>query len=135
MDATPANNAPARGRENGPVIWDRAAWYAPAEQADQGENPAEHIAVMLRWLWAQGLTTPLGDLAARGEFAGALGAEPALTSEMVTEPAAVFLDHYYGQWLTALPDLGDAAYDEGPIDALWQHYDARRGDLDRVWGV
>jgi hypothetical protein len=95
----------------------------------------QHIAVMLRWLWAHGLTTQLGDQAARGEFSGALGPEVALTSDMVTEPAAVFLDHYYGPWLAALPERGDAAYDEDAIEALWDEYAARAGQLSRLWDV
>jgi hypothetical protein len=135
MDATPLNSPPARGRGSGPVVWDRTSWYAVSGEGAEPEDPAEHIAVMIRWLWAHGLTTPQGDQAARGEFTGALGSEIALTSDMVTEPAAIFLDHYYGQWLTALPDLADAAYDEAAIDALWQDFEGRREDLDRVWGV
>lgn len=135
MDATPLNSSPARGRGQGPVIWDRASWYATSGEGSDAEESAGHIAVMIRWLWAHGLTTARGDQAAQGEFSGALGTEDALTSDMVTEQAAIFLDHYYGQWLTALPAMGDAAYDEGAIDALWQDFDARRDDLDRVWGV
>lgn len=135
MEAIPLNNSPARGRGNGPVVWDRAAWYAASDESAQEEDPIAHIAVMLRWLWAHGLTTPLGDQAARNEYAGALGTEAALTSDMVTEPAAIFLDHYYGQWLTALPERGEAAFDEDAIDAFWQDYEARREELDRVWGI
>jgi hypothetical protein len=135
MEATPVNGTPARGRDRGPVVWDRASWYTSAGEGDETDSPSAHIAFMIRWLWAHSLTTPVGDQAARGEFSGALGTEMALTSDMVTEPAAVFLDHYYGQWLTALPELGDAAYDEDAIDALWQDFEARREELARVWGV
>ena len=90
---------------------------------------------MLRWLWANGLTTTLGDQAARGDFSGALGAEVALTSDMVTETAAIFLDHYYGHWLTALRERGDAAYDEDAVDALWADFETRSGELSREWGI
>jgi hypothetical protein len=135
MEAIPLNSTPARGRGNGPVVWDRASWYGPAADDAQDENPVAHIAVMIRWLWAHGLTTPLGDEAAGGEFSGALGTEAALTSDLVTEPAAIFLDHYYGQWLNAMPGLGDEAFDEDAIDALWADYESRRDDLDRVWDI
>src|SRR5512146_876235 len=108
MEAKQNENPPARGRAGGPVIWDRAQWHTvadpeqpsqDAQDAQDAQDSLEHIPVMLRWLWAHGLTTRTGDLAAQGAFEGALGKEPALTTEMVTEPAAIFLDHYYARWL------------------------------------
>lgn len=136
MEAKQNESPPARGRPGGPVIWDRAQWHAAAdsEQPSQDtQDTIEHIAVMLRWLWAHGLTTRTGDLAAQGAFEGALGKEPALTTEMVTEPAAIFLDHYYGRWLSNMPELGDAALDDETIDALWDEFEQQRDSVERVW--
>jgi hypothetical protein len=136
MEAKQNESQPARGRPGGPVIWDRARWHAAAgaDQSDaQALDGVEHIGVMLRWLWAHGLTTRIGDLAAQGAFEGALDKESALTSEMVIEPAAVFLDHYYGRWLSSIPELGDAAFDDETIDALWSECEQKRDTLERVW--
>jgi hypothetical protein len=116
-------------------VWDRASWYASTETTTSDDDALQHIAIMLRWLWARSLTTPLGDQAAQGEFSGTLGTEVALTSEMVTEAAAVFLDHYYGPWLNSLPERGDGAFDDDAIDALWADYESRSAELSRVWGV
>lgn len=135
MEAKQNESPPAQGRAGGPVIWDRAEWYTTPDPEQPGQDSVEHIVIMLRWLWAHGLTTRAGDLAAQSAFEGALGAEPAITSEMVVEPAAVFLDHYYGRWLSSFPDLGDTAFDDETIDALWTEFEQRRDALDRVWAI
>ena len=133
MDAQELDVRPARGRPSGPIVWDRARWYSSPEDLQARADSVRHIAVMLRWLWAHGLTTAVGDLAAQGDFTGALGSEPALTSAMVVERGAVFLDHYYGRWLSSLASLGDAAPDDESIDALWDDFQRHDGDLARVW--
>lgn len=135
MDAEQNGLRPARGLANGPVIWDRAKWYTASDESTDGETSPGHIPTMLRWLWAHGLTTPDGDFAAQGQFTGALGHEAALTSAMVTEPAAVFLDHYYGLWLSSLAEMGDAAFDDEVIDNLWADFQQHRAELDRVWDL
>jgi hypothetical protein len=135
MEAPRNDNPPARGRPHGPVIWDRASWYGNRDDPAAWEEGAQHIGVMLRWLWAHGQTTAAGDLAAQGDFSGLTAGEPALTSDMVVEPAALFLDHYYGAWLAALPTMGDDAFDDQTLDALWSDYEQNRATLDRVWDL
>jgi hypothetical protein len=133
MDAQELDTRPARGRATGPIVWDRARWYSLPEDQQAHAESVRHIGVMLRWLWAHGLTTSEGDLAAQGDFTGALGSEPALTSAMVVERGAVFLDHYYGRWLSSLAGIGDTAPDDESIDALWDDFMRHQADLDRVW--
>jgi len=135
MDAPQNDNPPARGLPRGPVVWDRVSWYGPYDERATRADASREIAVMLRWLWARGLTTTAGDLAAQGDFSAAPAGAPALTSDMVIEPAALFLDHYYGRWLSSLPELGDAGFDDDTLDALWSDFEQRRADLDRVWDL
>ena len=133
MDAQELDIRPARGRPTGPVVWDRARWYSPPEEQQARAESVRHIGVMLRWLWAHGLTTAEGDLAAQGDFTGDLGSEPALTSAMVVERGAIFLDHYYGRWLSSLAGPDDAAPDDESIDILWDEFQQHSADLSRVW--
>jgi hypothetical protein len=128
--------APARGRAGHPVIWDRAAWHSSgSESGATGAEPegARHINTMLQWLWAHDLTTAEGDLAAQGVFSGELGREPALTSNMVGETGAVFLDHYYGRWLSTLLNDGSENLADGGLDTLWEDFIQHSGALSRVW--
>ena len=90
---------------------------------------------MLRWLWAHGLTTAVGDLAAQGDFSGSTAGEPALTSDLVSETGALFLDHYYGAWLSSFPTMGEAAFDDTIFDALWADFEQQRPNLERVWDI
>jgi hypothetical protein len=133
MDAQANEIPPARGHNGRPVVWDRASWYGSPEEPEARAEAGRHIQVALRWLWARGLTTAEGDQAAQGIFAGSADGEPALTSDMVAEEGALFLDHFYGRWLSALPALGDAAGDDAPLDGLWADFRGQRAELDRVW--
>jgi hypothetical protein len=118
------------------VIWDRASWHASgaAPVAElEGGSEAAHIASALQWLWAHDLTTEEGDRAAQGEFSDQFPGEAVLASTMVSETGAIFLDHFYGRWLSSLPENGrDDTADLG-LDALWDEYTARAGSLERVW--
>lgn len=136
MDATPNYNAPARGRATGAVVWDRASWHTSGtnDAAGAGEG-GQHILLMLRWLWARGLTTAQGDQAAQGIFTETPGSEPALTSAMVVEDAAVFLDHYYVPWLSSLLRREEVTLDDETLDAAWAEYEQQRNALDRVWEI
>ncbi|HEY7982540.1 MAG TPA: hypothetical protein VID73_00145 [Ktedonobacterales bacterium] len=136
MPSATNTTPPARDRGGRPVIWDRASWHATgAAPAAEGEPEAAHIAAALRWLWARDLTTEEGDRAAQGEFSDQFQGEPALASTMVSEAGAIFLDHYYGRWLSSLPETGrDDTADLG-LDALWDEYAASAGSLDRVWAL
>jgi hypothetical protein len=130
VPSTLNDTPPARGRGGQPVIWDRASWHAPAAL---GEPGASHIAAALRWLWAHDLTTQEGDRAAEGDFAPQFQGELVLASTMVSETGAIFLDHYYGRWLSSLPDGGPDDLADLGLDALWDDF-ATRGDvLYRVW--
>jgi hypothetical protein len=125
---------PARGRGGQPVIWDRASWHvASGTPAIESEVGASHIGAALQWLWANDLTTEEGDRAAEGEFAPQYQGEPALASTMVSETGAIFLDHYYGRWLSSLPEGGPDELADLGLDALWADFAARRETLDRVW--
>ncbi len=135
MEAPQNGNPPARGLASGPVVWDRASWYGARDDPAAWAEGAQHIGVMLRWLWAHGLTTAAGDLAAQGDFTGITAGEPALISGMVVESAALFLDHYYGAWLSSIPTMGDDAFDDETLDALWSDYEQQRATLDRVWNL
>jgi hypothetical protein len=130
MNTTP----PARDRGGRPVIWDRASWHASGG-APTAEDAAEaaHITAALQWLWAHDLTTEEGDRAAQGEFAGQFQDEPVLASTMVSETGAIFLDHYYGRWLSSLPEDGRDEFADQGLDALWEEFSARTDSLDRVW--
>lgn len=136
MDATSNYNAPARGKAAGAVVWDRASWHTSgtADRVGAAES-SRHILLILRWLWSRGLTTAQGDLAAQGDFSAVPGAEPALMSTMVVEDAAVFLDHYYGPWLSSLLQADELRLDDETLDALWSEYEQRRDGLDRVWEI
>jgi hypothetical protein len=135
MEARRNTNPPARGLARGPVIWDRASWHGGPDEPAARAEAARQIGAILRWLWAHGLTTPAGDQAAQGDFATVAGNEPALTSDMVIEPGALFLDHYYGAWLSSIPTLGDDAFDDQTLDALWADFEQQRAGLDRVWDI
>jgi hypothetical protein len=125
---------PACGHRGRPVIWDRASWHAPssAVQAD-GAPDAQHIGAALQWLWAHDLTTEEGDRAAQGEFAAEYHGEPVLASTMVSEAGAIFLDHFYGLWLSTLPDTGPDDLADLGLDALWDEYEASAESLARIW--
>jgi hypothetical protein len=116
------------------VIWDRASWHIQSNgAASSPATGAEHISAALQWLWAQDLTTEEGDRAAQGEFAAEYQGEPVLASSMVGEAGAVFLDHFYGRWLSSLPDTGPDELADLGLDALWDEYEASADSLDRVW--
>ena len=125
---------PARGRGGRPVIWDRASWHAASNGVSSNPTTgAEHISAALQWLWAHDLTTEEGDRAARGEFAAEYHGEAVLASTMVSETGAIFLDHFYGLWLSSLPDTAPDDLADLGLDALWDEYEASAGSLDRVW--
>jgi hypothetical protein len=125
---------PARDRGGRPVIWDRASWHAASNgAAANGASGAEHIGAALQWLWAHDLTTEEGDRAAQGEFAAQFHGEPVLASTMVSETGAIFLDHYYGRWLSSLPETGREELADQGLDALWDEYSENADTLDRVW--
>lgn len=127
---------PARDRGGRLVIWDRASWHAAGGPHTADDEPeAVHIAAALQWLWAHDLTTEEGDRAAQGEFAEHYQGEPVIASTMVSETGAIFLDHYYGRWLSSLPEGGREEFADQGLDALWEDYSAHADSLDRVWEI